>query len=390
MSRDLDAIPWNSLLHAYGEASDLPEAIRNFRSDDFQKQKQGLSELWSTIFHQGTRYTATEPAIPFIVDVLADPKRRLRSRLAQLLICLALGYEERFVPFGIIPEKYREIRKRLQSEQSEEQLARNKRFGFGPLVDLACYDAVNANLEPIIPLLADRSDPTLWKSIAYLFAWFPDYADSIIPHLLESLEELTDQAALATGLLTLGYVRKNSDYDDSDPAPFPEFLQHRALLVRTAAALAHSHGNLEESLPVLFEALRRPQTLRRAGREVPFLCGDLIAYIVRILLHLGGKAVRPRVIPVLAESLPHCHPDEMLTITRYLLNLIASGPDKKLPDFRPKDWDADALIGIRALAKHGGWTFKRERQPAFGRLLAAFGLPELKKDFRQMVKELGK
>lgn len=390
MSNGINAVPWSSLLHAYGEASDVAEALQNLRNSDPKKHKDGLAHLWSTIFHQGTRYTSTEAAIPYIAEVLADPNAPQRSGLARLLIGLALGYEERFVPFGIVPEKFREIRQRHQSEQTEEQLEHNEEFGFGPLVELACYEAVNASLEPIIPFLAEHADPTLWSSLAYLFTWFPDHGETVIPLLVDSLDKLTDHSALATGLLALAYIRKNSECDDSDPRPFPHFLRHPALLVRTAAALARSHGDLEESLEVLFEALKRPETLRRASRNVLFLGGDLIAYTIRILTRLGGKALRPRAIPILAESIQSCRPAEMLTVTRYLLNLIASGPGKNFPDFLPEDWDEEALLGIRSIAKHGGWTHEREHQPAFTRLLASYGLPKLKKDFEEMVKRLGR
>ncbi|MEV4709105.1 hypothetical protein [Actinoplanes sp. NPDC049316] len=58
----LDEVDWAALTHAYGPAHDVPELLR----------EAALSDLYGRIFHQGTVYTATAAAVPFLVELAAE------------------------------------------------------------------------------------------------------------------------------------------------------------------------------------------------------------------------------------------------------------------------------------------------------------------------------
>ena len=79
----LDGIDWASLRHAYGSAEDVPELLRRVASGDGDEGGGGdgsgggaeaaeaLNELWGTIWHQGSVYSATVAAVPYLAKIAA-------------------------------------------------------------------------------------------------------------------------------------------------------------------------------------------------------------------------------------------------------------------------------------------------------------------------------
>jgi len=68
----LEAIPWAQLGHAHGGAADVPELIRALahQPDDFTAVLDEL--LNDDLLHQGTCYSATGPAMPFLTRLLVS------------------------------------------------------------------------------------------------------------------------------------------------------------------------------------------------------------------------------------------------------------------------------------------------------------------------------
>lgn len=74
----LDSPRWAELTHAYGDATDIPELLRQL--ENFPRSAAYDSEpwfsLWSALAHQGDVYSASFAAVPHVVKVLAtDPTR---------------------------------------------------------------------------------------------------------------------------------------------------------------------------------------------------------------------------------------------------------------------------------------------------------------------------
>jgi hypothetical protein len=67
----LDGIPWADLSHAYGRAEDVPGLLRAIASGDPEAVKNAIHELYGNIWHQGTVYEATSPAVPFLARMAA-------------------------------------------------------------------------------------------------------------------------------------------------------------------------------------------------------------------------------------------------------------------------------------------------------------------------------
>jgi hypothetical protein len=84
----LDRIPWKDLTHAFGSAEDVPGLLRALKTADAD---EALSELFGNIWHQGTVYEATAYAVPFLIDLAADPATPDRIGILELLASIATG-----------------------------------------------------------------------------------------------------------------------------------------------------------------------------------------------------------------------------------------------------------------------------------------------------------
>lgn len=65
----LDDVAWDALEHAYGPATDVPEVLRALVSGDDELADEAMYELFGNIWHQGSVYPATIPAVPFLVAI---------------------------------------------------------------------------------------------------------------------------------------------------------------------------------------------------------------------------------------------------------------------------------------------------------------------------------
>ncbi len=69
----LDTVPWKQLGHAYGTADEAPALLYAVTHGTDEVRIDAWWELWGTIYHQGTVYEATAPAVPFIAAIAATP-----------------------------------------------------------------------------------------------------------------------------------------------------------------------------------------------------------------------------------------------------------------------------------------------------------------------------
>ncbi|WP_152626413.1 hypothetical protein [Streptacidiphilus carbonis] len=83
---ELDDVPWQALTHAYGSAEDVPELIRSLYLGDEEAADEAIYDLHGNIWHQGTVYQASAPAVPF----LAHAVDHVSAKRADLLMLLAV------------------------------------------------------------------------------------------------------------------------------------------------------------------------------------------------------------------------------------------------------------------------------------------------------------
>ncbi|HET6212908.1 MAG TPA: hypothetical protein VFE14_08560 [Micromonosporaceae bacterium] len=101
MLNGLGEVDWSGLTHAYGPATDIPDLIRALAATDVEPADHALDEIISRLFHQGTVYPATVPAVPFLVELAATGSHH-RAAIAALVGMLADPHHADGVPLPAV------------------------------------------------------------------------------------------------------------------------------------------------------------------------------------------------------------------------------------------------------------------------------------------------
>lgn len=113
MSDELDYIPWSTIEHAYGYATDTPEHLRNLISPDPLVIQQAHSALSASIVHQGGVWPAALAAFPYLLRLFLTNSGRNRSYVSALVKIIIEGIAPpipSLIPFGYF------LNKRIQME----------------------------------------------------------------------------------------------------------------------------------------------------------------------------------------------------------------------------------------------------------------------------------
>jgi hypothetical protein len=221
----LEAVDWATLEHAYGSAEAVPRLLRQLRSADTPTREDALDQLLFTIVHQGTRYSATAPAVPFLVELATAPDTHHRARLVNLLAYAAIGDDQASLPDGILTLD--QVRYTTNTPGDEQE--------FGPWA-LAAYQAVQASLPALLPLL-DKDDDRLRREMAYLLAWFPSFARVSLPRVRARLHLETQRDTRATMIVAIGLLAGATN-DTGDTPWLSQLLAGPDPILRWAAATA--------------------------------------------------------------------------------------------------------------------------------------------------------
>jgi hypothetical protein len=374
----MDEIDWGVLEHAYGPAKDVPETLRALASADAGEREKARHTLYGTIFHQGTRYEATAHAVPFLLELLADPSTHDRAELARLLATLAVGYDEQWLPGTFPVARYREravggaelLRAAppvvdewaddagssgsgTDSDDDDDDDGVEERYSWYEslsdedastlysYVELAAYDAVRVGVPLFRSLLAD-DDAELRTAAAYLLAWFPEDAAGSVPAL--AAVEDDGIALVALGLL-----------GSADDAAFllPKLADDRELVRWGAAVGLASLQGPAAGREVVAELLTWAGGPAGERDDMPFLRGDIGGVAVLALRRLDPAyadvafdALLGRLrsvsgmpaVTVLYEALRHAWPDgeqlpagtpfaALSSPQQRLLHVLATSPD---------------------------------------------------------------
>jgi hypothetical protein len=374
MLENLDKVSWSKLRHAYGAAADVPSQIRSLASANEGERGQALWELYGNIFHQGTRYQATPYAVPFLYELIAAPETPDRHDIVYLLVNLALGYEEYYLPQGLDAERFRCALEESDAQMSQSDRAECGKYGFGSRVDLDCYDAVQNGVPALIELLAE-SDAQLRRAATYALAWFPDIARQSIPAIRQSLANDADEVEIANALLAYGLLARSSQSAVNE-SELREFLSHSSLIIRVAAAIAVASDPLTDNIiEILVAAISATEELQNIGATIRFNDGNLAGYASRVLAS-GGAEARDKIIPAICEALKSVRPFQSLDLTESLLCLIAGDKTTLIKDMPAGTLDPLELSALWAIAKHGGWKMDQAVFVNYCQLVRAYGIPD--------------
>jgi HEAT repeat protein len=179
----LGDVDWRELVHAYGNASGLPDTLRRAVSDDSQEAEDAIVDLFGTIYHQGSVYSSTAPAVPFLYELLADAGVHHRPRLLGLLSAIA----------GVVWD--------LEGHSEEEYDAPDLSVvrGWAENARAAVEDGV-----PALISLLDDGDPAVRAGAAFVLADFPEHEPDLTSVLREKALSEHDPGAAASMVLAVG------------------------------------------------------------------------------------------------------------------------------------------------------------------------------------------
>ncbi|MFG1867011.1 hypothetical protein [Micromonospora arborensis] len=347
----LDDIDWARLGHAYGAADDVPGQLRALLSPDPAIRDEALGDLYTNVFHQGSRFEASAYAVPFLVEVLADPATPDPAAVAALLSVLAVGYDEGVLPEGFPVAEYRRAavggRELLAAkpppwtgtDESEkeyveytyvESLSAADQSRLWAYVELATYDAVRAGV-PVFRTLLTHSDPGVRTVAAYALAWFPEDADGSVSALAGAIDAAqrpgveSNPGEVATMLVASGLLGAAPDVRWlADPRPV---LRWAAAIgrVRVLGAAADP-ATVDELLGWASAPPDDAGTGPVEGGFVPFLDGDLGGYAGLAVRQLGPQHA-DRAFDALLDRLPTVSGERSLTVLGAALRLaFPDGP----------------------------------------------------------------
>lgn len=89
MLEGLDRVDWATLTHSYGSAADVPADLRALALAS--TCNDALERLTSTIYHQGSIYKATAPAVSFLAEILEGAPTPCKLHALELLSLISMG-----------------------------------------------------------------------------------------------------------------------------------------------------------------------------------------------------------------------------------------------------------------------------------------------------------
>ncbi|MFJ5073184.1 HEAT repeat domain-containing protein [Streptomyces sp. NPDC088553] len=393
----LDGVDWTGMHHAYGSAEDVPGLLRRVCGDNEASRDSALASLFSNIFHQGTRYSASPHAVPFLARIAVAGPRPVRVDTLWLLKCLAVDWHDEYdLPAGIdtvawraaaefTPERcvawYDECLAAEQDPTKRRELEEARAYcvaggTFDSRVSaLVSYDAVRAELERLSCLL-DDPDPEVRTRTAYLLAWFPEEGAWTVPLLLARLRQEPDGRTAATELVAAGLVGDRALV----PALRP-WLDHTDPLLRWAATLALARvttagrspagggddGLVERVVDELVRAAAAPAPSPRPD----FNEGNLHGYTARTLVPLADRDP-DRVLAAIVDAFGGM-PDRQIgaLVRKALPAAFPRAVDHTRVPFRSLGSGQQRIL--RAFAESGPWRHYGEW---FEAALRELGLPD--------------
>jgi hypothetical protein len=397
MLEELESIDWSRLEHAYGSAADVPDQIRALTSVDPDERDRALGELYSNIFHQGTRYEASAHAVPFLLELVRNPERPDRDLLG-LLTSLAIGYDVAWLPDGFPVAQLREAARGgeevLRSapplgdgdESAERRLlywdnldpeAEARGYAY---VELAAYDAVRAGVPAFVDILAQPDASAGDRTgAAYALAWFPEEASVSVPALARAAAD-SEPAVAASALVALGLVGGDAEVGTIEAA-----LDDPRDVVRWGAAIALARLRGPAAGPrVAEELLTWARSDEGSREEIPFLDGDLAGYASLALGQLGSETDEAAFSALLTRLPSVSGPEALTVVGEALKRAFPNGPVPAGQAFAALDERQRRLLTALAESpstwRRGGMSFGN-----FTLMMREYGLPGSPEEMRQYV-----
>ncbi|EGJ34862.1 MULTISPECIES: HEAT repeat domain-containing protein [Moorena] len=218
---NLDNVPWTSLKHAYGGAEDTPKYLRLLTSSNPSDQEKAFNHLYSTLYYQGSVYTAAVAAVPFMIEILQESTIKHKHFTLDLLSSLAA--------VGSFHNNHQHLFLFKDVRETPEFKARFQE-------ELNWVADLRTELEkhlPVYCLMLDDNEKLNRLYVSHLLSVLPDLRERSIPELINHLKTENDPQVRANILHVLGKL----DYANQQ-ALFEEFWRSEKNRLPQCVALA--------------------------------------------------------------------------------------------------------------------------------------------------------
>lgn len=303
MLEALDTVPWRTLEHAYGEASEVPRLIRDLASSQEEVRQAAQTTLGFTVYHQGTVYSSTAYVVPFFCELLeATQREEDKFWFLTFFIDIACASSVPDVDVRLDPQRNAEAR-----------------------WVKAAKEAVSAGYSTYLRLL-EEEDAKLRAYAALTLGLCQFHAEQVTPTMREHLVLEEAQMVRASILLSLGQLMP---WNEQTHTFFIQLLSDQTRPVeRIAAAIACAFSAREATPPavvqVLLEGFEQPSSVGEAFRALPYAEYDLHVCLSQAFRAIG-LALAPVVVPTLLYALKRSDYFSALVLVDHLLYFALEG-----------------------------------------------------------------
>ncbi|MDC2956742.1 HEAT repeat domain-containing protein [Streptomyces gilvifuscus] len=302
----LDAHPWASVSHAYGPAEDLPDLLRAL-AEGGGDAEEAMSELYSCILHQGTVYSASVDAVPYLARIAAAARPGTTE-----VLCLLGGLAESDDEWEITPGAVR------AAVATQIPL----------LIPLLAHE--DANVRMLTAWTLGQTRDTEAASAALRSRWTVEADPGVRAELLVALGRVDLPGAAVETRVLFG-------------ADTPAALRLAALLVALAAGEPWADAHHDAALGLL---PARELTVDRYSMHHR----QPLHVIVDSLLDRGTEADRESAFALLNAALHDDRPEvraEALSAADHACYLSRSAPRRLVPAIAPlaAEYPASTLLG---------------------------------------------
>jgi hypothetical protein len=296
MFEGANAIDWTKLSHSHGTCEQVPARLRMLLANSKQERSAALEYFWEYMLHQGSRYEASPHVVPFLFEALEAPKCVIERELIDILLALAVGYGESFLPGGY----------NLDEEERRFQ-EKSWRGLFSYEEERRAYYAVHDRAEAFIRYLHPTFPSETRLSAAFAVAHFAQPLNAVHKQVAGHIRDETDDRLLQCLLLCFGLLcRYAGDAADLTIAHSYLSTSHsQALRLVAAVALTTALGpqTPTEAYQTLLTALTESWQVQSArGRWQWWNEGDLLGHAA-LTLKLVDKDRRNEIAHALCAAL---------------------------------------------------------------------------------------
>lgn len=211
MLEGLDRLDWGQLSHAYGAAGDVPRLLRALASPDVETREEAVHEFFGSIWHQGTVYSATAAAVPFLIELLQACPVSPRVEILLLLQSIAGGSS-----YLDVHQRHRDFY--YEERHTPEYQAQLER-------ELEWVRAARAAVLAGTPVYQDRltdPDPAVRAMVPYLLASCAERAAEIEPTLRWRLDLETEPGPRTSIVTALTALWRQAAGGEGNPVPLAD------------------------------------------------------------------------------------------------------------------------------------------------------------------------